>query len=274
MRADVDGVPVPGLGRGPDGEALVVLGRRDGVACTAAAEQLSPRGGIEEFRLPQGREVLVSPLRAVGGILEARGHTVVVLVALALPVPFGVLPHGRPRRHGVHAPVDEDAELSTAQHTGKQRTASVGERTAGAARQRSVTVGAGRKEVDLGIIEPLGEWARVQRLPRGVVPHLRRGSGGTGARLRGRAGQGEHATADCGQSQHEGGSDAHGLRVTAAAGGTIGREMMSDAMSIGMVLDVSLEPPASATQEHRIRRWVGGWWVVRPPQHHSVGTVH
>ncbi len=127
-RAGIDGVPRPppravGLGIAPQGEALVMLGGERHVAGAGAGEDIGPVIRIVVFGAEHGGEIEVWEIRAVDALVVFPRHAAGSGGALGLlpfgeriPVPLGVgilvlHAHRGIAGHGVHSPVNEDAEL-------------------------------------------------------------------------------------------------------------------------------------------------------------------
>ena len=129
MRPYVHAVPVPTIGIGPEAEAFVMLRGQDHVAGARPHKDIGPLVRLEQFGGELRRKVLVLEVRTIGLGVELRRGAALVLQGI--PIPFGVAPFRPPRRHGINAPVDEDAKL--------------------------------------GFVEPGWDGARIQRLPVGLV---------------------------------------------------------------------------------------------------------
>ena len=87
-------------------EAVMVLRHGHDVLRAGLFEQLRPGVGRELLRLEQGDEVLVAEI-----LVGAVGFQVMLILAGALDVHAAGVPLAGVAGHGIHAPVDEDAEL-------------------------------------------------------------------------------------------------------------------------------------------------------------------
>ena len=107
-----------GLRALPQGEAFVVLRSQRDVLRAGALEDIGPVVGIVELGAEHRGEIEVREIGAVDALVEFPGRRPLVVLVLGerVPIPLGVAGlaldiDGGEGRHGVDAPVDEDAEL-------------------------------------------------------------------------------------------------------------------------------------------------------------------
>ena len=108
-RAHLGGVPVRKLAF-IHLEAVVVLGHRHDIARARLHEQVGPGGGVKVFGPEPGDKIFVAEIP-----VRAPGLDMVFIGRAALDVHVAGVPFVFKGRHGVSAPVDEDAELGVAE---------------------------------------------------------------------------------------------------------------------------------------------------------------
>ncbi len=112
LRPHLGGVPI-GKARVVHGEAVAMLGYRNYIARAGLREEIEPRIGVEMLRAKHGDEVLIAEFR-----LRPVGCDVVFERGSALHIHVARVPFVSECRNGIHAPVDEDAELGVAKPVG------------------------------------------------------------------------------------------------------------------------------------------------------------
>ena len=106
---DLHGVPIRRILAWPKAETVVVFRDQQHVFCSRFLEQFGPFIGVPKFGFPHGRKVRVFEVFAVDAFLEVLA---VVVGGQAAVVPFGIAFEAGVGGHGIHAPMDENAQFS------------------------------------------------------------------------------------------------------------------------------------------------------------------
>ena len=108
LRPDFYGVPIWRILARPKAKAIVVFRDQKHILRPRFLEQICPFVGIPKFGFPHRRKVFILKVFAINSLLESLA---VVVGHQAAIIPFGIAFETGVSWHGIHAPMDENAQF-------------------------------------------------------------------------------------------------------------------------------------------------------------------